>query len=403
MMDDIKTPKKGTNPPVSPEDDPLYVSEFSRQLEIERAAKETALKPKKKFRLGKLWGFKHWKQLNQKQRYVSLVAMGVLLSAGTAGAMELFMQDPPPPEPVNIIVKPKPEPTTGPSPLTGVEVDLALTKLPVTAVMIENSPDARPQSGLRDAGVVFEAIAEGGITRFLTLFQESQPGYIGPVRSVRPYYLDFLVPFDAPVAHAGGSAVALAQIRQQKIKDLDQSFNPTYYQRVSSRYAPHNLYTSREQLLKLHKAKGWNSSQFEGFARNKKAEPAEKPSVTSIAFNISSFNYNSVFKYDSKSNSYPRTMAGKPHIDEKSGKQIAPPVVIALIADHSYAGIYSVYKNHGKGQAIIFQNGTAVKATWTKKDRKSQLHFVDAAGKDIKLNPGQTWITLADNAGQVKY
>lgn len=162
-------------------------------------------------------------------------------------------------------VKKKPEPTKFYSPLTGNEVgDEATTKREVTAIMIENSPDARPQSGLKDSGIVFEAIAEGGITRFLALYQEQQPGLIGPVRSVRPYYIDWAAPFDASIAHIGGSYNAL-QSAQWTIKDIDQFFNAGAYWRASDRYAPHNVYTSFERLNALNEQKGYTSSTFTSF------------------------------------------------------------------------------------------------------------------------------------------
>ena len=121
----------------------------------------------------------------------------------------------------------KPKPITKYySPLTGNEVpDLASTEQAVTAIMIENSPDARPQSGLKDAGVVYEAIAEGGITRFLALYQQEKPTLIGPVRSVRIYYVDWLAPYQASVAHIGGSYAALQEVRNGNYRDIDQFFN----------------------------------------------------------------------------------------------------------------------------------------------------------------------------------
>lgn len=336
-----------------------------------------------------------WLRLDLKYRVLILIAVGIFLVAATSAALRVFIKDPPLPTQTYIAPPPEPEPkpTTAPSPLTGVEVAIPLTKLPVTAVMIENSPDARPQSGLYEAGVVFEAIAEGGITRFMALFQESKPAYIGPVRSVRPYYLDFLVPFDAPVAHAGGSAQALAEIRAQGLKDLDRAHNPNYYQRVSSRYAPHNLYTSRAQLLQLHKAKGYTSSTFDGFERKKEA-PAKKPTATKIDFDISSFLYNTHYDYVKKTNSYLRSMAGKPHTDEKSGKQINPKVIIAIETAYSKNGIYSVYKTTGSGKITVFQDGAATPGTWSKKGRSSPYVFKDSKGKPLALNPGQTWITM---------
>ena len=107
--------------------------------------------------------------------------------------------------------------------------------------MIENSPDARPQSGLKAAGVVYEAIAEGGITRFMALYQTSKPELIGPVRSLRMYYLDWFAPYSASIAHVGGSLNALTEARSGKYRDLDQFFNSQTYWRASDRYAPHNV------------------------------------------------------------------------------------------------------------------------------------------------------------------
>jgi hypothetical protein len=131
------------------------------------------------------------------------------------------------------------------SQLTGKEVSEDDSKRPVTAIIIENSPDARPQSGLKNSGVVFEAIAEGGITRFLTLYQEDQPQLIGPVRSLRPYYIDWLAAFDPSVAHVGGSLNALQEIRNGSYKDIDQFSHADTYWRARDRYAPHNVYTKK--------------------------------------------------------------------------------------------------------------------------------------------------------------
>jgi hypothetical protein len=356
-------------------------------------AQKTTLKQKRMFTLP---GLEQWKQLNPKQRLISLGVCGLLLIAATVGALQLFMKNPAAPKPVSIAPKTEPsKPTTTPSPLTGVQVTPELAALPVTGVMIENSPDARPQSGLNSAGVVFEAISEGGITRFLALYQEDQPDYIGPVRSVRPYYLDFLVPFDAPLAHAGGSAEALAQIREQGLKDLDHGANGGAYQRVSNRYSPHNLYTSRAQLLELHNQKGFTTSNFTGWPRKAQETPLETPTIGNISFNISGQLYNSTYAYDKASNSYKRHLAGRPHTDERSGEQISPKVVIAIITNRSQTGIYSVYQVTGSGSVLIFQDGGVAEGTWEKAGRASQFVFKAPDGKPLELNPGRTWVTLA--------
>lgn len=352
-------------------------------------------------RLGRI-GLRRWGQLNRPERLASLMVCGLLLIIGTLGALELLFKDPPPPAAPVVVAKP-PAPTTARSPLTGLEVPIELANLPITGVMIENSPDGRPQSGLGEAGVVFEAITEGGITRFLALYQEAMPGHIGPVRSVRPYYLDWLLSFDAAIAHAGGSGPALAQIRSQRIKDIDHGANPATFQRVNNRFAPHNLYTSREKLLAAHQARGYTTSDFRGFERAKRERPAEVPTAVTIALNISSPLYNSVFTYDRASNSYVRAMAGRPHIDAGTGRQINPKVVIALITDRSQSGIHSVYRTTGSGVALIFQDGGVIQASWRKADTASELSFHDPTGKKVAINPGQIWITVLTSAEQAVY
>lgn len=294
------------------------------------------------------------------------------------------------------------EPETVASRLTGVQITPELNKLPTTGVIIENSPDARPQAGLYDAGVVFEAIAEGGITRFLAIYMESSPEHIGPLRSIRPYFLDFLVPFNAPLAHVGGSPEGLAQIRQQNIRDIDQMQNPGAYHRRNHRYAPHNMYTSRDALLDLQRKKGFSESTFSGFVR-KAEKPAQTPTATSIDINLSSPLYNIRYDYNKENNSYARVMGGKPHTDEHSGKQIQPKVVVVLISPHSYSGIYSVYTVTGSGKAFIFQDGTVTEGVWEKQNRSTQFKFGDANKSPVGLNPGQTWVTLAGSPGMVLF
>jgi hypothetical protein len=285
------------------------------------------------------------------------------------------------------------------SPLTGSQVaDEAATKQAVTAIMIENSPDARPQSGLKQAGVVFEAIAEGGITRFLTLHQQDKPQLIGPVRSVRMYYVDWLAPFNASVAHVGGSAAALAEVRNGSYRDIDQFFNASTYWRASDRYAPHNVYTSFEKLDALNQAKGYTESHFTGFSRTD-GKPSATPDASNITVVISGPTYNSSYVWDSTTNTYARYQAGAPHLDREDG-QITPSVVVVLKVDMTKVledGYRESIATIGSGEAVIFQNGTAQTVTWSKADRASQIKFTDASGNDVPLVRGQTWLSAIPN------
>ena len=302
---------------------------------------------------------------------------------------------------------PTPQPTTVPSTLTGLPVDPSINKRPVTAVMIENSTFARPQSGLDQAGVVFEAVAEGGITRFLTLFQDTQPDYVGPIRSVRPYYLQWLLGFDAAVAHVGGSPEAINDIKAWGVKNLDQEYNGSFYTRVSSRAAPHNVYTSLANLNALESKLGFGMSHFTGFARKAEA-PTKTPTTTSIDFNISSADYAVHYDYDAATNTYKRSEGGKPHMAvSKAGvqTQIAPKVVIALIMPQSLEadGLHTQYGTIGSGSMYVFQDGVVTQGTWSKSSAAQQFVFSDQNGQPLKLNAGQTWITVLGAASRVSY
>ncbi len=312
----------------------------------------------------------------------------------------LWPQQPQPAKaPTVVTKKPAPPPPTFYSPLTGTQVaDEAAIKQAVTAIMIENSPDARPHSGLKQAGVVYEAIAEGGITRFLALYQEAKPQLIGPVRSLRMYYVDWAAPYNASIAHIGGSAAALAEVRNGNYRDIDQFFNAGAYWRATDRYAPHNVYTSFEKLDALNASKQYTSSTFTGFARTD-GKPATTPTATSIDMTISSAWYNTHYDYDAATNTYPRSIGGQPSNDREEGR-IAPSVLVAMKVDMAKIfedGWRESITTTGSGSAHIFQNGTVTEATWHKNSRAEQLQFTGADGKPIALNRGQTWITAIPN------
>jgi len=297
-----------------------------------------------------------------------------------------------------------PTPTTVPSTLSGLPVDPSVNARTVTGVMIENSTDARPQSGLSQASVVFEAIAEGGITRFLALYQDQLPDNVGPIRSARPYYLQWLQGFDAPIAHVGGSPEALADIKSWNIKDLDQFYNGGSYHRITSRAAPHNVYTSLATLNQLEQSKGFTTSNFTGFARKADA-PAKAPTTTSIDLAISSYYYNVHYDYNAATNSYNRSEGGAAHIDANTNAQISPKVVIAMVIPYNLEADdkHSQYGIVGNGQAYIFQDGGVTVGSWSKTAPTAQITFSDSSGKPVKLNAGQTWLSAVATSSKVTY
>lgn len=348
-----------------------------------------------------------WRHIHLSRTQWILVGVGalLLLVGVTVAALAIFKKDPPPAPQVVEVVEEEPKPTTEPSRLTGIQVKPELNKRPVTGIMIENSPDARPQSGLLEAGVVFEAIAEGGITRFLALYQEAKPEYIGPVRSVRPYYIDWAMGYSASLAHVGGAPQALIDIRNLSTRDLDQFYNPEAYWRIEQRYAPHNMYTKMSNLDALNKKKGYTSSKFTSFARKEPGTLKSKKKATDINIAISGYLYNVHYTFDAKSNSYKRSQGGTAHKDQRSGKTLSPKVVVAFVIPRGIAsdGQHTNYKTTGSGVALVFQDGRVTKATWKKSGRKKSFRLVDGNNEPLKLNPGQTWLTAIDSVGSVTY
>ena len=345
-----------------------------------------------------------------------LILLGIgLLLIGLAGVGSyLYLRHYKPTVTQAVLPKKKyspPAPTTVASTLTGLPVDPSVNARPVTAVMIENSIDARPQSGLDQAGVVFEALAEGGVTRFMALFQDTQPDYIGPVRSARPYFIQWLLGFDAAYAHVGGSPDALQDITSWRVKDLNKFYNAGAYERISTRYAPHNVYTSIAQLNQVEAAKNYGASNYTGFVRKKDA-PSKTPTATSIDLAFSGYYYNAHFDYDVATNTYKRSESGQPHMElHKDGTQvqIAPKAVVAMIVPEqngaldSSGAYYANYAALGSGQIIVFQDGTAQAGTWSKASNTAPLTFTDAQGQPLALNAGQTWISAVTTAGSVTY
>jgi len=372
-------------------------------INISEADLEAKPKTAKRWRFNFDW----WRKLNRNLRF-GIIALALLLFG--AGSFLLYTHFHSGGTVGYSFTKHKPKaPTTVASPLTGVQVAPALAARPVTGIMIENSDFARPQSGLQDAGVVYEAIAEGGITRFLALFQDSSPQYIGPVRSLRPYYIDFAAPFQASIVHVGGSPDALSEVQNGNFRNLDQFFNGDYFTRISARAAPHNVYTSFAELDQLNQAKGYTSSKYTSWPR-KADKKLVTPTAKTLDFTISSSDFYAHYDYDAATNSYSRSEGGAGHLDlvsanDSTGVQLHPKVVIALVMAYSIAadGQHSVYGDTGSGAAYVFQDGGVTVGQWNKADTSSQIQFTDAAGKPLKLNAGQTWLSLVDDAGKIAY
>lgn len=331
---------------------------------------------------------------------VIIIIGATLIIAESVAAYILLSQPMPTIEVVTSTAKPKPV-VKYYSSLDGTQVaDQAAITAPVTAIMIENSPDARPQSGLKKAQVIYEAIAEGGITRFLCLYQQNKPSLIGPVRSLRMYYLDWAAPYQPSIVHVGGSSASLKEVRNGSYRNIDIEYHSGASWRATDRYAPHNVYTDFSRLDSLNSSLGYTSSEFTSFPRTD-GKAAATQDATAIDVTMSSAAFNSHYAYDATTNTYARNQAGAAHTDREDG-QISPSVVVTLRVNMSLVmedGWREDITTTGSGKAEVFQNGTVQEVTWSKADRMSPLKLKDADGKEISLVRGQTWIAAVPNTG----
>jgi DUF3048 family protein len=360
--------------------------------------------PAKRFR------FRMWRPHGHKQWIIASVATVLVLGGAGVGVWKLTHHSQPPAAAKKTVTKkavPPPKPIY--SDLSGLQItDASLNQKPVTAVMVENSTDARPQSGLSAAGVVFEAQAEGGVTRFMALYQDTAPDNVGPIRSARPYYVQWALGFDAAYAHVGGSPDALSDIASWGVHDMNQFYNGNYYHRITTRAAPHNVYTGVGTLNDLEASKGYGST-FSPWPRADKETPSAQPTANSIDLAISSATYNPHYDYDTTANAYKRSTAGVADTDANTGQQLEPKVVVAIVVPLSRGALdasnayYSNYNVLGDGAAYIFQNGNVTQGQWHKATNTNMITFTDTAGNTIPLNRGQTWIATVSAAAQVKY
>ena len=332
------------------------------------------------------------------------------------------------------------------STLTGEEIaDAKLNHSPTYCVQIPNADDgARPQAGLTQAGVVFEAIAERGITRFAAVFQNANTSAIGPIRSLRPYYLEWDTPFDCTVVHAGGSEEALGKLASGDYRNLDENLTYMWRENAPDRYW-NNLFTSSSLLKDFTQAINYTESEIKAFDRLTPAEAEAarteitvtddcadtectdesenaKPAVSDFEIDFGRLaSYNTLYHYDAERNVYLRSYeTGEPHLVVEcpntlnqpltlaecgNGVQVAPSVVVAMFVRESTASdnYHEEINTVGSGKAYIFQNGTVEVATWAKNSIQSQIVFRNDAGETIKLAPGQLWIAAVPQYGGVEY
>lgn len=370
---------------------------------------------------------------------------GILLASGLRPAST------PAPQPTAVAVADSPAPSATPPPasaspsppasvapspsptpliyedLSGVVTTAALAHRYPIAVMIDDSPAARPQSGLSVASIVWQAPAEGGIPRYMAIFQSGTPPRIGPVRSARLYFARWAAEWKAVYLHAGGPPPLRDFLAGRQ--DLVLDVNGRATRRVSFRRAPHNLYTDGKRIRGYaEKSKRATSKRLaydptepgrlQPFADGA-AEADRGPDGGSIRVTYTSERVS--YRYDRPSNTWLRTVDGRAQHDALakgdrgygvigSGPRIAPTSVIVMVVpirrskaiEGAALGRLEA-DSIGKNTAWVFADGRVTKGTWNKRSPSDRTRFLDAAGKEIVLPRGQLFIQVIPKASAASF
>ncbi|MFC5452199.1 DUF3048 domain-containing protein [Paenibacillus aestuarii] len=287
-------------------------------------------------------------------------------------------------------------------PLTGLPSDKDIKSRPFM-VMVENAPQARPQSGLDQADIVYEILAEGEITRFVSVFQSHEAKTIGPVRSIRPYFVEIGDTLDAVIVHAGWSQDAMNIMAGRKLAHLDEVYGDgAYYWRSSERKAPHNLYTSVDKMKQGAEARKfrteWNGPLLTFAKSDQRALTGAAATHIQIPYLQG---YYVSYDYNAAESVYMRSMEGKPHLDKETGKQLQTKNLLVLESEHKIVDkegrrMVDVF---GPGKGYILQEGKSQSITW---ERKAGMIRAYADGKEVPLLPGNTWVQIVPTGTAIK-
>jgi hypothetical protein len=291
------------------------------------------------------------------------------------------------------------------------DADLATRKAII--VMFDDHWSARPQAGLSQADVVYQAVADGGVPRYMAVFQTRDPPFVGPIRSARPFFVAWAEEWQKPMfVHIGGSELALSRLavdNKAYIWDAEGLRLETitrYMWRVDWRVPPHNVYSNGGELRGLARKLGATAPLTSSLWTFGDPTPEWlRPEGGTITV---PYHYNLIdYRYDRATNTYPRWVTDDPvkknsipQVDANNGHQIAPSVVVVMyVPTYLYPGSYRLDVRYlGQGEALVFQNGTVIDARWAKSREQAATTFRYAsgpeAGRQIPLNRGQIFIQI---------
>ena len=273
----------------------------------------------------------------------------------------------------------------------------------VIAVKIDNHPDARPQSGLQEADAVYELLVEGGLSRFIALFHQSDSEYLGPIRSLRPTDPTLVRYLAAPLQISGGQPWIQSIARADEVKLLGEG-DTTF--RISSRRAPHNLYGSTKLMRQLSTTRNWpNAAPLQPIVHFGAEPTAAEGSADTISLTWGS-GYGwapVVWQYDTETNQYLRFNGSTAHnwrdVDGLE-EQIAFDTLVVIQATKYTArpsgdgSAVPALETIGEGAATIFFNGEYATGTWSRETIEEPFTLTSGSGETLVLPPGRLWFSV---------
>lgn len=328
------------------------------------------------------------------------LAMAAVLLAGCATAPEPEPTIEPSPEYTPTYVTPDP---TALAPLTGAVVPVGELANPSLAAKIDNHPNARPQVGLDRTDIVFEEMVEGGMTRYVAIWQSDVPKEIGPVRSIRPMDPDIVSPFGGIIAYSGGQYRFVVLMQNTNVYNAvhgSAAADPFMY-RTTTKAAPHNVLVKASELVKKRKDLKAPKQQF-SFSPDVASSSAvvDGTAVGGVKLRFGWENQVS-WSWDAEAGRWLRSQDGKAD-KASSGKRLSADNIVIVRVPVSHGLGVPKTELIGSGKATVMSGGKAIEGRWSKASQTGSIRIVDENGAVIRLAPGNSWIELVPSSGGVK-
>jgi len=301
--------------------------------------------------------------------------------------------------------------------LTGLPIEEEYLHRRPLAVVINNIHVAQPQSGIAQADVIYEVLAEGDITRFVAIFQSYMPAKIGPVRSTRDYFTDIALNHDSILIHHGGSPLGYTSIRNTGIPSLDgmqlegtvfwrdRSY-PTWHRNSGQRPLEHSSYTSWERITSHMTSRNIRSTVGEnpafGFTFGNVPQGEGVANTISVPFSPI---YVRTFIFDADAGLYMVEYQHGPHLDAVTQDQVAVTNVLVQFVTKRVVGPYGrrAVGTVGEGEGFLAVGGYYQPVRWVKESATSPMRWYFEDGTPLVLAPGRTWVNVFQTTGEVTF